>query len=60
MGAAEVRLSGDEIKAVRKISEESDIPGDRYAKANMQFVLVNTPPLQKQSLWVDKVIAQSM
>jgi len=50
MGAADVKLSADEINAVRKISEESDIPGTRYAKSGMQVVLVKTPPLQKQSL----------
>jgi aryl-alcohol dehydrogenase-like predicted oxidoreductase len=47
MGAAEVKLSADEIKAVRKIAEESDIPGTRYAHAGMQIVMVKTPPLQK-------------
>jgi len=50
MGAAEVKLSEDEIKAVRKISEEGDLPGTRYPLVDMQFVLVNTPPLQKESL----------
>ncbi|KAJ3994863.1 NADP-dependent oxidoreductase domain-containing protein [Lentinula boryana] len=47
MGAADVKLSPEEINAVRKIAEESDIPGTRYAEKQMQTVLVNTPPLSK-------------
>ncbi|KIK64240.1 hypothetical protein GYMLUDRAFT_40526 [Collybiopsis luxurians FD-317 M1] len=47
MGAADVNLSSDEIAAVRKIAEESDIPGTRYSAAGMQIVLANTPPLPK-------------
>ncbi|KIK64241.1 hypothetical protein GYMLUDRAFT_83540 [Collybiopsis luxurians FD-317 M1] len=47
MGAADVNLSSDEIAAVRKIAEESDIPGTRYAAVGMQRVMVKTPLLPK-------------
>ncbi|ESK95457.1 aldo-keto reductase [Moniliophthora roreri MCA 2997] len=47
MGAASVKLSAEEIAAIRKISEESNIPGDRYGPNSMQHVLKQSPPLQK-------------
>ncbi|KAJ3824329.1 NADP-dependent oxidoreductase domain-containing protein [Lentinula raphanica] len=47
MAAADVELSADEIDAVRKIAEASDIPGNRYPDRVMQTVLVKTPPLPK-------------
>jgi aryl-alcohol dehydrogenase-like predicted oxidoreductase len=47
MGAAAVNLSPDEVAAIRKIAEESDIPGERYPEAAQAMVLVDTPPLQK-------------
>ncbi len=47
MGAASVKLSAEEVATVRKIAEESDIPGTRYTEAGMQTVLKSTPPLKK-------------
>ncbi|KAF9071188.1 Aldo keto reductase [Rhodocollybia butyracea] len=46
MEAANVKLNANEIATVRKISEESDIPGTRYGEAGMQIVMVKTPPLK--------------
>ncbi|KAK0447806.1 NADP-dependent oxidoreductase domain-containing protein [Desarmillaria tabescens] len=46
-GAAKVRLSSEDVAAVRKIAEESDIPGTRYDEAGMNMVLVSTPELPK-------------
>ncbi|KAK0187252.1 NADP-dependent oxidoreductase domain-containing protein [Armillaria mellea] len=36
-----------EIAAIRKLSEESDIPGGRYGAGAMEFVLQETPELSK-------------
>ncbi|KAK7460545.1 Aldo-keto reductase str7 [Stygiomarasmius scandens] len=47
-GAAKVKLSQEEIDAIRKIAEEANkIPGDRYGPNSMQHVLISSPPLQK-------------
>ncbi|KAK0218710.1 NADP-dependent oxidoreductase domain-containing protein [Armillaria fumosa] len=47
LGAAKVKLSQEEIAAIRKLSEESDIPGERYGAGAMEFVLQGTPELSK-------------
>ncbi|KAF5378942.1 hypothetical protein D9757_008712 [Collybiopsis confluens] len=49
MGAEDVKLSSEEIDAVRKIAVESDseIPGARYGEYGMQSVLISTPVLKK-------------
>ncbi|KAJ7119571.1 NADP-dependent oxidoreductase domain-containing protein [Mycena epipterygia] len=47
LGAAAVRLSPEEVSAVRKIAEESEVPGNRYDGANMAQVLLDSPELPK-------------
>ncbi|KAK0200332.1 NADP-dependent oxidoreductase domain-containing protein [Desarmillaria ectypa] len=47
LGAAKVKLSQEEIAAIRKLAEESDIPGTRYSAAGMASVLQATPELSK-------------
>ncbi|KAK0234588.1 NADP-dependent oxidoreductase domain-containing protein [Armillaria nabsnona] len=47
LGAAKVKLSQEEIAAIRKLSEESNIPGERYGAGAMEFVLQGTPELSK-------------
>ncbi|KAK0486604.1 NADP-dependent oxidoreductase domain-containing protein [Armillaria novae-zelandiae] len=47
LGAAKVKLNQEEITAIRKLAEESDIPGERYAAAAMAAVLQGTPELSK-------------
>ncbi|KIK64255.1 hypothetical protein GYMLUDRAFT_161809 [Collybiopsis luxurians FD-317 M1] len=47
MGTSTVKLSPEEIDTIRKIAEETEIPGDRYPAAALARVLVDTPPLQK-------------
>ncbi|KAJ7280243.1 NADP-dependent oxidoreductase domain-containing protein [Mycena rebaudengoi] len=46
-GAAAISLSKDEIAAVRKIAEESEIPGTRYNDARMATLLIDSPELPK-------------
>ncbi|KAJ7280242.1 NADP-dependent oxidoreductase domain-containing protein [Mycena rebaudengoi] len=46
-GAAAISLSKDEIAAVRKIAEESDIPGTRYNEAIMVTLRIDSPELPK-------------
>ncbi|KAK7459576.1 Aldo-keto reductase str7 [Stygiomarasmius scandens] len=47
-GAANVKLSAEEIASIRAIAEEANkIPGTRYNEAGMQMVSVTSPPLQK-------------
>lgn len=45
MGASAVKLTPEDIAAIRKIAEESEIPGDRYPEIMLAHVLVHTPPL---------------
>jgi hypothetical protein len=47
MGASAIKLSPDEIAAVRKIAEESEIPGGRYNDARMAGLLLDSPELPK-------------
>ncbi|KAK0486611.1 NADP-dependent oxidoreductase domain-containing protein [Armillaria novae-zelandiae] len=47
LGAAKVKLSQEEIIAIRKLAEESDVPGARYSAAGMSSVLQDTPELSK-------------
>ncbi|KAF5378933.1 hypothetical protein D9757_008748 [Collybiopsis confluens] len=47
MAASGVKLSSEEIAEIRRISEASDIPGDRYPAAAQATVMVDTPPLPK-------------
>ena len=47
MGGAAVKLSPEEVAAIRKIAEESEIPGERYPEAALATVMVDTPPLQE-------------
>ncbi|KAK7440582.1 Aldo-keto reductase str7 [Stygiomarasmius scandens] len=47
-GAANVKLSPEEIASIREIAVEANkIPGTRYSEAGMQTVSVTSPPLQK-------------
>ncbi|KAG7440159.1 Aldo/keto reductase [Guyanagaster necrorhizus] len=47
LGAAKVKLSQEEVVAIRKLAEESDVPGERYSEAGMATVLKATPELSK-------------
>ncbi|KAJ7471902.1 NADP-dependent oxidoreductase domain-containing protein [Mycena latifolia] len=47
MGAATVKLSPEEIAAVRQIAEESEVPGGRYNDAMMGGVFLDSPELPK-------------
>ncbi|KAK0234603.1 NADP-dependent oxidoreductase domain-containing protein [Armillaria nabsnona] len=47
LGAAKVQLSQEDIAAVRKLAEESDVSGTRYPEAAMALVLQGTPELSK-------------
>ncbi|KAJ8091804.1 Aldo-keto reductase str7 [Marasmius tenuissimus] len=47
MGAANIKLSPEEVALIRKYAQESEIPGDRYGAMGMQHVLKQSPPLQK-------------
>ena len=47
MGAANFKLTAEEVALIRKYAEESEIPGDRYGAGGMQYVLKQSPPLQK-------------
>ncbi|SJL06522.1 related to aldo-keto reductase (AKR13), puatative [Armillaria ostoyae] len=47
LGATKVKLDQEEIAAIRKLSEENDIPGERYGEGAMAFVLQGTPELSK-------------
>ncbi|KAK0434540.1 NADP-dependent oxidoreductase domain-containing protein [Desarmillaria tabescens] len=47
LGAAKVQLSQGEIAAIRKLAEESDIPGARYGATGMAAVMQATPELPK-------------
>jgi hypothetical protein len=44
-GAANVKLSSEEVASIREISVASEIPGDRYGEAYMEMVKVTTPEL---------------
>lgn len=43
--AAQVQLSKDEVEAVRRIAEASEIPGDRYDSLGMAWSAFQSPPL---------------
>ncbi|KAJ6602385.1 NADP-dependent oxidoreductase domain-containing protein [Mycena vulgaris] len=47
MSAAAIKLSTEEIAAVRQIAEESEIPGSRYNEARMAGLLLDSPELPK-------------
>ncbi|KAK0218722.1 NADP-dependent oxidoreductase domain-containing protein [Armillaria fumosa] len=47
LAAANVKLSQEEMVAIRKLAEESDVPGTRYSAAGMSSVLQGTPELSK-------------
>ncbi|KAJ7119584.1 NADP-dependent oxidoreductase domain-containing protein [Mycena epipterygia] len=49
LGAAGVKLSPDEIAAVRKLAKESEVnvPGNRYSDRHMARVLLDSPELPK-------------
>ncbi|KAF9260258.1 Aldo/keto reductase [Marasmius fiardii PR-910] len=47
MGAAEIKLTPEEIALIRKYSEACEVPGERYPGAAMEHVLKDSPPLQK-------------
>ncbi|SJL06556.1 related to aldo-keto reductase (AKR13), puatative [Armillaria ostoyae] len=47
LGAAKVKLSQEEVSAIRKLAEESDVSGTRYPAAGMALVLQGTPELSK-------------
>jgi hypothetical protein len=48
MNAANVKLTKEEIAAVRKIAESAakNISGDRYDKVFLEMTLADTPELQ--------------
>lgn len=45
MGSANVKLTDQEVEAVTKIAEEAEvnIPGGRYAAAQMRYTYADTP-----------------
>ncbi|THU95959.1 Aldo/keto reductase [Dendrothele bispora CBS 962.96] len=45
MGAASVKLSPEEIAQIRKIAEESEVPGDRYPPGHQAMVRVESVAL---------------
>ncbi|KAK7028291.1 Aldo-keto reductase [Favolaschia claudopus] len=45
LGASAVKLDVEEIAAVRKIAEESEIPGTRYSEERMVGILIDSPEL---------------
>jgi len=48
IGAAKVKLTPEEIAAVRKIAEEGDaIPGDRFQPGWREFAYTSNPPLNE-------------
>jgi len=47
IGASAIKLNPEEIAAVRKIAEESDIPGGRYEDSRMSLVLRDSAELPK-------------
>ncbi|PBK63658.1 Aldo/keto reductase [Armillaria solidipes] len=47
LGAAKVKLSQEEVAAIRKLAEESDVSGTRYPATGMALVLQGTPELSK-------------
>ena len=47
MGSAAVKLTPEDVATIRKIAEESEIPGERYPEVFQAMVLVDTPPLSK-------------
>ncbi|KAJ7080948.1 NADP-dependent oxidoreductase domain-containing protein [Mycena belliarum] len=47
IGAAKIKLSADEVAAVRKIAEESEVPGERYPEFVMAGLLLDSPELPK-------------
>jgi hypothetical protein len=47
LGASPIKLSADEIAAIRQVAEESEIPGGRYSDAGMAGVLLDSPELPK-------------
>ena len=44
-GASIVQLTAEEVAAVRKVSEEAGLVGNRYAEYHMSLVQKPTPPL---------------
>ena len=46
-GAAELQLAPDDIAAIRKLSENAEVKGTRYAGAMMKFVEGNCIPLNE-------------
>ncbi|KAJ6632596.1 NADP-dependent oxidoreductase domain-containing protein [Mycena sp. CBHHK59/15] len=47
LGAAAIKLSAEDIAAVRQIAEASEIPGGRYDDARMAGLLLDSPELPK-------------
>jgi hypothetical protein len=47
INSASVKLDKEELAAVRKLAEESELPGERLPAASMQHVLKDTPELKK-------------
>ncbi|KAF9467630.1 NADP-dependent oxidoreductase domain-containing protein [Collybia nuda] len=45
IGAANVKLTPEEVAAVRKLADDADIPGDRYGEANQKLVYQDSPEL---------------
>ncbi|KAJ7902798.1 NADP-dependent oxidoreductase domain-containing protein [Mycena olivaceomarginata] len=47
LGASAIKLNAEEIAAVRRIAEESEVPGGRYNDARMAGLLLDSPELPK-------------
>jgi diketogulonate reductase-like aldo/keto reductase len=45
VGAADLKLTSDEVEEITKIAEEADIPGERYGPDLLGSVLVESPAL---------------
>lgn len=40
-----MKLTPEEVAAVRKLADDADIPGGRYGEANLNMVLIDSPAL---------------
>ncbi|KAF9010972.1 Aldo/keto reductase [Hymenopellis radicata] len=47
VGAANVKLTPDEVAEIRKVAEETELPGGRYADGFLQLTYVDSPELKK-------------
>lgn len=47
LGALKIKLSPEDIKAIRQAITEAEIPGDQYPAAYMKALYADTPELPK-------------